>query len=187
MHYKYYQVYNPQKGFTLLEILLVMLLLAGVASMVVLNLPNAPQQTLKQTIDKLTIQLQQVSDNALIQGEIYGLSVEHDGYELMQLLDNQWQLVSDEKQNIDDNVTFTLSQIEGRAIGNNRATSTDKPQKNKKDKRPNIIFFPDGTVTPFEMQISYQTAEYQLSVNALGEIKSNAVNHSEDAITGDKK
>ncbi len=157
MHYK-------QKGFTLLEILLVMLLL---------------QYTLRQAVDKLTIQLQQISDKALIQGKTYGLSVNNGGYEIMQLVDNQWQVAADNKQPINEEINFTLRHSENKAIGsrNNILTATDSlktdnvKKANNKNQQPNIMFWSDGTITPFEMQISYQTAKYRLSVNALGEVK----------------
>ncbi len=163
-----------QSGFTLLEILLVMLLLAGVASLVVFTLPNSAQEELKRNIDTLALQIDKISDDALIQGKTYGLAVEENRYYFVVLSKTGWESLTEDAMELAPNTTLRVEKVEGDvAIKANNMQSTNSPEaqnqpSKKVDFTPNIYFWSDGTLTPFELLLSNHGLQYQLSVDALG-------------------
>jgi len=88
-------------GFTLLEVLLVMVLIGLAASTVVLTLTgNGPQRQLQQQAQRLAAKLQLALDEAVLRRRELGLEVLSQGYRFL-LLDaeaGQWQVIEIDRQ-----------------------------------------------------------------------------------------
>ncbi|MBS9778569.1 MAG: type II secretion system minor pseudopilin GspH [Gammaproteobacteria bacterium] len=156
---------QTEKGFTLLEILVVMFLLAGLSLIVLVNIPNQSDQSIKQQLDKFSLIVNQVSDTALIKNQTYGIFVAHDNFSIMQLNSNQWQPNTDKsirrnQNNTNTKIQYRLQSVEGLPY---------KKHTESLDKQiPQIIFWPDGTITPFEMEALSMDSHYKVSADAIG-------------------
>jgi len=88
-------------GFTLLEVLLVMVLIGLAASTVVLSLSgNGPQRQLQQQAERLAAKLQLALDEAVLRRRELGLDVLSQGYRFL-LLDadaGKWQVIETDRQ-----------------------------------------------------------------------------------------
>ena len=72
------------KGFSLLEIMLVLVLLGGVATLAIGVLPGPP--TLQQHEERLGAQLQRAAERAMQEGQVYGLAVAAREWQLVKLV-----------------------------------------------------------------------------------------------------
>lgn len=150
--------HQRQLGFTLLEILLVTVLFACVAVLVVLTLPRSSEYVLRRTTEKLAIQIDELSDNALIHGDTYGLLITDKSYTFLRLTaNNKWESMN-YAVTLPDGIHLNLIQIEDFVFKTDPDIQT-----------PQIWFWSDGTLTPFELQVGSVSSRYRLSVNLLGQ------------------
>ena len=81
------------KGFTLIEVLLVVALMAIMASTVVFSLPNSDRDEAEQQAKSLWLRLQLLNEEAMLSGRDFGLRIEPQKtrYYLQQLDEKGWQ------------------------------------------------------------------------------------------------
>ncbi|MDF2184877.1 type II secretion system minor pseudopilin GspH [Grimontia hollisae] len=77
-------------GFTLLEILLVLLLLSISAVIVVPNLPQNSSDDAKEEAQRFYQLIQLWTEQSLLTGQTFGLNVDKDGYQLLRLTHDDW-------------------------------------------------------------------------------------------------
>lgn len=138
-----------QHGFTLIEILVVMVIIAIITTVAVLSLGNGDRDRLvKQEAQRLSAVLGVASQDAVIQSSQYGLRVAGDGYEFLELRNQKWRPVPGQAalahHSLPDGMRMTLS-VEGLAA---KLTSTDQ------DQRPQVLVLSSGEMTPFRARIS---------------------------------
>ncbi|HYW03036.1 MAG TPA: type II secretion system minor pseudopilin GspH [Gammaproteobacteria bacterium] len=140
-----------QRGFTLIEILVVMVIIAIITTVAVLSLGNGNRDRLvKQEAQRLTAVLDVASQDAVIQSTQYGLRVAGDGYGFLELHDQKWRPVSGEAalahHSLPGGVRMDLS-VEGLAA---------KLTSGEQDRRPQVLVLSSGEMTPFQVRISAQ-------------------------------
>ena len=79
---------RPQAGFTLLEILVVMVLIAIIAGMVGVNLRHDPAAAVREEAQRLALLLQTAQEEAILQGTLFAISMEPTRYQFLRLDDN---------------------------------------------------------------------------------------------------
>lgn len=86
---------DNQRGFTLIEVMLVLVILSVGAGAVVMALPQSEDDKLEQAARSLQLRLQLLSDEALLSGITYGLHVDNDAaiYQWGQLTSDGWQAI----------------------------------------------------------------------------------------------
>ncbi len=72
-------------GFTLIELIVVMLLLVVIAGMVVLNLGGDDAGEVREEAERLALLLNTVQEESILQGQLFALAVEKRGYHFLQL------------------------------------------------------------------------------------------------------
>lgn len=75
-------------GFTLIELIVVMLLLVVIAGMVGLNLGGDDAREVREEADRLALLLNTAQEEAILQGQLFALAVEKRGYHFLQLTKN---------------------------------------------------------------------------------------------------
>lgn len=86
----------PARGFTLLELMLVVFLLGLTVGGVLMTLPpSVSAQPEKEAAEQLLRQIQQVQDDALMSGQLYGLYLAPDGYQFLRRQADRWQPLSE--------------------------------------------------------------------------------------------
>ena len=156
-----------QRGFTILEILVVVAVISIITSTILLNTNfNRPEETLKQHSKKISKTLKLLMQEAILNDNNYALSLFPGGYIVLEFNGEEW-LPSEDKFLLSLKGQYTFSDeliIDSQII---KIEKKDKPD-------PHILILASGEMTPFEWHISDR--EHDLNVvikaNLLGDISS---------------
>ena len=78
------------KGFTLIEIMVVLVLIGVIASLAVLSLAGTEADPAKDTAQRLSATLQSLRQEALFRQKDYGVAITPDGYTILEWTGNDW-------------------------------------------------------------------------------------------------
>lgn len=132
-------------GFTLLEVLVVLALMGVVLAFAAASLrgPDPGDQVLEEAA-RMRALMQLASEEAVIAARSYGLRVRSDGYAFVAHSAKGWQ-------------TLQEKPLQSRALpshmGFAHAAEAADPQG------PQVLFFADGTLTPFEFELKSSASE----------------------------
>jgi general secretion pathway protein H len=172
---------KPCRGFTLVEILIVMIIVGVMASMAVLAIGGDPHQQLKQEAQRIRLVLQLAADEALLQGQEYGLKLARESYQVVQFDDEkeEWAeapLEAFDAYQLPNDITLSL-QSEGSTVDLTILNKNEEEQNQKSQEenelKPALLLLSSGEMTPFTLQLNSANADYkmQLSGDGLGEIR----------------
>lgn len=157
------KVKTASRGFTLMEIMLVLVLIGSMATLVLKTLPSSSRE-LSQESDRLAVALQWAAQQAELDGKIYGLSLSPHQWQLMTLNsqphqrgesylwpNHYWHPVSvgklKQQRPLPDSLTLTLAL-------QNQPIPLNTMQDESLIDEPKIIFFPGGERSHFELTLS---------------------------------
>lgn len=182
-----------QRGFTLLEVLLVALLMGLTAAAVTLTIGNTdPQQKLQKDALRFIAVTDMLLDEAALTGKFFGLRIEPHSYQYLVRIDDQWSPLMDKriskKQEFDTNVELDL-QVEGLPLEQHDEQDAEswfaepfeeadvgfKQTEKEKVLPPQIFLFPSGEMSEFELKFTTnkEYKDYQVTVlaNSLGQMQ----------------
>lgn len=81
---------SSQQGMTLLEILVVLVITATLASLIVLNFSTRAEDQLQRDAERFAALLEQHCQDAMLLGQIRGLSLDDRGYQFWYRANKQW-------------------------------------------------------------------------------------------------
>ncbi|OEF29443.1 type II secretion system minor pseudopilin GspH [Vibrio rumoiensis] len=170
-----------QAGFTLLEILLVVVLMSLSALAVVQTLPQSKDDQAKEQASRFFQRLQLLSDDAILNGRDYGIRLDDkkSTYTYMQLDEEGWKEVESSpyftETSMDDDLTFSFE------LGGDAWSDSDRlfkqedfyedrfeDDEEEKVKPPQVFVLSSGEVTPFEISFvsdSQQSLDERWRVN----------------------
>lgn len=143
---------TANRGFTLIEILVVLIIVGLMASLAVLTLGgNSRQRELENTVRELYLLMQTAADQAVLNNQELGLAIDDDGYRFLAFepLARTWKAEPErlfEARPLPEWMVVT-PYIENDAP---RLASGDDDQNSKN--RPDIVFFSSGETTPFQLE-----------------------------------
>jgi general secretion pathway protein H len=143
------------QGFTLLEILVVIFIIAIMISMTNLRYFQSPEQRLEQTVNRLQDKFSLALDMAIMQSRNYALGVEPDGYAFFgQDQQGQWLRLEHlpvlSAESTTDHAELLLF-LDGIKV--------ELPAMDKQGFQPQIYMDSSGEVTPFMLQFSAKESE----------------------------
>jgi general secretion pathway protein H len=142
-------------GFTLIEVLLVILIIGIGLSLVVANLQPDDAQTVRRDAHALAGQLERLQERALLGGLPIGITFEAEGVQTWQRdAKGEWLAVT-----VDANIRNTEMALENFKLG-------AKPVES--DAR--MVFLPDGMNLPFELTVSRNGHRFIITGDPLGRI-----------------
>lgn len=158
---------RSESGFTLLEILIVLLIVAILASLAVLAVRGRDvQDVVDEEAGLLKALLDLSREDALFRYRVAGVWFYRNGYRFLSYRDDKWESANDRlliPHQLPEGVEFRLY-LEGRP-----ATLEVEEADNV---IPQIVFFPDGIVTPFEIAVEAHGAETRtLTGTASGQVE----------------
>lgn len=146
-----------QRGFTLIEILVVLVIVGLMAALAVFTMGGSSQQReLDSEVQNLYLRMQVASEQAVMNNLETGLVVDEDGYRFVVFDDKtqNWQL-SNER----------LFRAHGLPpwLETNAKVDSDAPRLNNENSklRPDVVFFSSGESTPFEIEMTVAGQTYE--------------------------
>lgn len=150
---------NSNQGFSLIEIMVVVLIIGISASMAVLYIDNSDDR-LKSEAKRLLAMTQLVRDEAIMTGRSLAMIIDSSNYYFSRREKGKWvQLTSKPFKKITMSADIRLRFI---SAGKGSGNST---------KQANLFYFlPTGETSEFQVWISNDNMEYVLSSTTLGEL-----------------
>ena len=161
-------VARRSRGFTLVEVLLVMAIIGMIAGAVALTLPSSsPSERSPQDLAiTLKEQLQYAREHAMVRQQPLGLHVDNDGYRFLRWYDGQWQTLDArglKSVRWSDSLRWELELIEGNLMAQDESArrllfqpeedaeaSTDDEDASP---QPQILILPSGEMTGFSLAL----------------------------------
>lgn len=147
---------TAEGGFTLIEILVVLIIVGLLASLAVVNLTgNSRLRELQQQVRDVYLLMQAASEQAVLNNREYGLVLEEGGYRFVAMDDETGQWTMNEERIFRPRtfpewlvMTFEVAADAPRL----RSDESDKEE----GLQPEIVFLSSGEITPFELTFSVE-------------------------------
>jgi len=152
------------KGFTLIEIMVVVVIVAVLISAVTLSFPPVGDKLLKEHADRFSALVVLAQDEAILQSNELAVEVTPDGYSFYQNINNSWQALSQTpftKRSLPKEISSKIY-LDGILID----------LKDREESKPQVVILSSGEMTPFTYELKFKDqSEISLKVNANGEIE----------------
>jgi general secretion pathway protein H len=174
-----------RRGFTLIEVLVVIVIVGIISAVVLLSLGIVgDDRGLQQEARRMSSLIELATDEAIMQGREFGLEFMQTGYRFVEydpLLDEWQEVVGDDmmrQRQLEEGLEFGLA-LEGRAVELHEVPAEmdrdeDSPRSDMTDDYlPHVLILSSGDVTPFDLAIVRQSdeAEISLAMNLAGKIE----------------
>ncbi len=169
------------RGFTLLEILVVMFIVGLMFSLAVLSVGDGGQrETVRREAERFRALVLLAQERAILEAREFGVSFTDDGYSFLVLEDNEWQPITD------DELFRERTLPEGMGV---ELTADDLPvdlaaaeeDENEKGPRPHLLVLSSGELSSFELSFYAEHGDiaYRIEGEVQGEV---SLQHDEDAL-----
>jgi len=144
---------HRQHGFTLIEIMVVLVIMSIAAGFAVISLDfNNVEDTLEEEAKRIAALSQLANDEAILQGRELALQIDDEGYRFLRLEDKTWEVIENDKllrsRELTEGIQIDLN-VEG--ITNSQAKALG----------PLIIFYTSGEQTAFELNLIGPNREFE--------------------------
>lgn len=141
-------------GFTLIEVLVVMVVIACLAGLAVISAGTAgPSRELKGEAERLAGLIGVLADEAVLDNREYGLRLERDGYQVLfyDETGGRWQALSDGARRLPEWAELSF-ELEGDPLA---LPTPGKDEKQPKDARPvpQLLILSSGELSPFRLEL----------------------------------
>lgn len=172
-------------GFTLIEMMLVLVLLATSAVAVIISLPESKDNKVKDEAARFHQLVQLLGEDALLNGVDYGIRIERHSYQFLELTRDDWQPIKESKffTEVDVGEDINLRVEIGGYSWQDKdrlfkpgslfdedmfAEQTDK----NKIKPPQVVVMASGEYTPFtlDFEVDGQNQFWHVQADELGQL-----------------
>lgn len=157
---------HPARGFTLIEVLVVLIILGVAIAMIGINLASDPRQNLDTEARRLVLLLQQARDEAMSTGSSIGFSTSPRHYRFWQRQTNPEGGASQWLPHMDNEVLRPRDFPEDISVSELRVNQQIADGEGQK-----IIFTPSGMMLPFRLELTSGTHHRAITGNGRGEIR----------------
>jgi general secretion pathway protein H len=154
------------KGFTLLEIVVVVFIIGIVLSLVVITFKPNKGRELKTEADRFMTLVSLATQESILLSKDFALQLTHDGYSFLTLEDQQWVTVDDKtfRERTLPKGDYMDVYLEGEKLELDSSENKD----DEKENHPRIFLLSSGEMTPFE--VIFQSDDISDSYHVSGDI-----------------
>lgn len=163
---------SAQRGYTLIEILIVLFIISIVSTVALLTIGRSDTRDMENFVQEVTQMISLAEEQAMLNPTVLGLTFDKENFYFNSLQKNNWQPVEDKNLNehaIPSNLEVT---IEGQAA---KPDSEQRSAVSRLD--PQIVISTNGDVTPFIIYVGKkgQKPRYVIRGEANGQVSSHAL------------
>jgi len=168
-------VSTHRAGFTLVEVMITLVIVAVIAGMATLSFGKNPARELEREAARLQLLLQTLSDEAVMQGAEFALALPTEGYQFLSLDSetSQWQALAEEAYlfyALAADITITV-EVEGESVEAQKLLQQQAGASGQEALRPVLLLLSSGETTPFRIALSRPGAgEYTISSDGVSGI-----------------
>ena len=156
---------NKQRGFTLIEIVVVVVIISIVIGMTTISIGDPQAKRIKQSSTRVATLLQLAKEQAIFNSQDYALSVWESGYAFYTLSETGWNLIADDRifrtRDLPEGLEFFLYLDDLKVI-------LEREDK----KKPQIFITSDGEISPFKLEITdHREWLYQITFDETGDFE----------------
>lgn len=167
---------NNSRGFTLIEILIVLVIVAVMAGLLVFGLNDSPQRRLQREAGSLARLINAASDEAVMQGIEFGLVIDEEGYRFVYFdpENKRWQLPAQRslaQRRFDEPLTIDI------ALDNERIDAEQRErikafaaQSEDTTLRPLVLMLSSGEVTAFTLTLGAGDSRVELGSDGINPV-----------------
>jgi general secretion pathway protein H len=162
----------PRAGFTLLEVLVVLVIISVVISLATLTV-DTRQEEVEEQVRRLAAVVRLASEEAVLRSRELALEIKPDGYQFLELAEKEFLPVEDDavfrQRQLPEGLELSLL-LEGEPVDLEAATEVfvEEPEQ-----PPRILLLSSGEITPFELRFLdvYNEVEWVLTGELTGAIE----------------
>jgi len=156
-------VHDQQRGFTLIEIIVVIALISIVLTMVTVSIGDPQVKRMQEASERFIALIQLTKEQAIFNSQEYAVSIWDSGYSFYTLDKAGWILVTGDKlfraRDLSEGITHKLYLDNIKVI-----------LPGEDNKKPQIFITSDGEISPFKLDITdSESWSYKLTFNELGD------------------
>ncbi len=148
---------RSSKGFTLLELLVVLMMIGVILSVAVLSLGDGGRgDRIHEEGKRITLLFNLLSQEAVLNSTEYGVHLKSDGYSFVRYVEGNWQPVGEDTLFIERHLPTDMELI----LYQDKVRVSLQPAMRFADEgeviTPQLIFFSSAERTPFELEVTYR-------------------------------
>jgi general secretion pathway protein H len=150
-----------RRGFTLIEVLVVLVIMAAMAGLLVIGVRDSPEQRLRREADNLAALINAASDEAVLRSMEFGLAIDDEGYRFVyfDMEKKQWLAAPERalaEHAFPDTVTVSMA-LDGEELDEQTRERMRAFSEQGEDEklRPLILLLSSGEITPFTLTLEY--------------------------------
>lgn len=152
------------KGFTLIEIMVVVVIVAVLISAVALSFPPVGNKLLKENADRFVALMSLAQDEAILQSTELAVEITPNGYSFYQNEGNTWVSFSD--------APFSRRQMPKEISTKLLLDGISIDFEGRENDQPQIVILSSGEMTPFSYTLQFKDKSIiEMKVNATGEVE----------------
>lgn len=163
------------KGFTLIELMLVMVLISIMVGLFALNVSHSPQQVIEREARRLQAILLLAADEAVMQGVELGLSLPTRAYQIIRFDTEalKWKAVDEKSGDNAGFIQYELPefvyielQLDDKNMDDEQRQQIDRIKRrvNSDIPPPVILMLSSGELSPFKLRFYHEAVEYSASI-----------------------
>ncbi len=164
--------YKKNKGFTLLEVMVVIAMMAILTAFVVPYLPGDRAEQMQAGADRFRSKIVYAQTQAILQSQDLGLIVDDESYKFVQRVDSGWVEFEEEPL-----VANPIEEIFKHRILIEDVEYFPEISDDPEEIKPAVLFYSSGEMSPFKYQLALSEQQYlSLEFDPLGEFKQESFN-----------